>query len=196
MSSNPDHSSETWRRKGGLARWRFSVPIPDGSTGREALISSVLDVVDLLGDFARPTEASWSSATLGEGAEEQEVGANPRTTLASTSIPDPTEVSLSLSLFYTDPVGPACELGRAADLWLELDADAGEVAIVLFLDVDLYAWRSWGRERDNRATAELNAPRLRGFLGRLQTQLGARVEEIDAPDYPGQVDGPGFHPPG
>lgn len=195
MSSNPDRISETWRRKGGLARWRLSVPIPGERTAREALLSSVLDVVDLLGDFARPTEASWTSATLGEGADEQELGANPQRTLASTSIPDPTEVSLVLSLLYADPVGPACELERAADLWLEFDADAGEVAIVLFLDVDLYAWRSWGRERDNRATAELNAPRLRGFLRRLQTQFGARIEEVDAPDYPGQVDELGFHPP-
>lgn len=195
MTSIPGMISTTWRRKGGLARWRIRVPLPAEQTPRDTLVNLAIWVVDQLEDFGQAAEASWTSATLGEDALVQDLGADPHATPGATSLADPVSVSLCLNLFYTDPRVPALVLERAADLWLEIDADAGAIGIVLFLDVDFYAWRSWGRDRDNHATAELNAPRLRGFLERLQRAPGASIEDVDAPDYPGQVDALGFHPP-
>ncbi len=181
-----------WRRKGALARWRFSLPRSASTKPRDALLGCLVSAVRALEGFARPTEASWTSAAAGEDALEQDLGHAPEATLLASPLTDPTEVVLSLALFYADPASGENEIGRAGDLWVELDPGDAQITIRLTLDVDFYAWRAWGRDRDNRATAELNAPRLRSFLVRLQRDMGASIEDIDAPDYPGQVDGLGF----
>ncbi len=195
LPNAPTALSTTWRRKGGLASWRFSLPLPASTAPRDALVGCLVSVVRALDGFARPTEASWTSAEAGEDALEQDLGDAPEATLLRSTVPDPTDVALSLALFYADPVSGEHEILLGGDLWVELDPDGHGLGVRLSLDVDLYAWRSWGWDRDNRATAELNAPRLRSFLQRLQRDLGARLEDIDAPDYPGQVDALGFRPP-
>lgn len=195
VTKSPTALSTTWRRKGALARWRFSVPRSASTEPRDALLGCLVSAVRALEGFARPTEAAWTSAAAGEDALEQDLGHAPEATLLTSTLTDPTEVVLSLALFYADPAGGEHEIRRAGDLWVELDPSDAQITIRLTLDVDFYAWRSWGRDRDNRATAELNAPRLRSFLERLQRDMGASIEDIDAPDYPGQVDELGFHPP-
>lgn len=160
MVDSPLKLSNTWSCKGDLACWRIGMPSIPSNSPRDALIGCVVSVVRALEGFARPTEASWTSAATGEDALEQELGDPPLATLLASTLVDPTEVVLCLTL-----------------------------------DVDLYAWRSWRRDRDNHATAELNAPWLRSFLERLRRDMGASMEDIDAPDCPGQVDGLGFHPP-
>ncbi len=195
MTTPPTALSTTWRRKGALARWRYALPLSTDADGREALRTCLLDLIRALDGFARPTAASWTSEAAGEDALEQDLRGDPASTLSASSLEDPTDVSLSLALLYVDPAGHEHELDCAGDLWVELEPDDNQIAVQLSLDVDLYAWRSWGRERDNGATAALNAPRLRSFLERLQRDLGARIEEVDAPDYPGQVDPLGFRPP-
>lgn len=157
---SPLELSNTWSCKGDLACWRIGMPRIPSNIPRDALIGCVVSVVRALEGFARPTEASWTSAATGEDALEQELGDPPLATLLASTLVDPTEVVLCLTL-----------------------------------DVDLYAWRILGRYQDNHATGALNAPRLRCFLERRQRDLGARIEDIDAPDCPGQVDGLGFHPP-
>ena len=194
MTDPSSQPFDTWRRKATLACWRFSVPRSSSAQPRDALVGCLLSAVRALEGFARPAEASWTSASTGEDAFEQEdLGRDPEATLLASPLTDPTEVVLSLALFYADPAGGEHEIRRAGDLWVELDPGDTLITVRLILDVDFYAWRSWGHDRDNRATAELNAPRLRTFLERLQRDMGATVEDIDAPDYPGQVDERGFH---
>ncbi|HEX8545315.1 MAG TPA: hypothetical protein VF691_00050 [Cytophagaceae bacterium] len=52
------------------------------------------------------------------------------------------------------------------------------------LEVDIYAPLSWGRCRDNTELATMNGPRLSTFLHRLEDQIPAEFEGVDAPDYP------------
>lgn len=195
MTTSPTTLSTTWRRKGSLASWRFSLPRAASTPPRDALLGCLARVVRALDGFARPTEASWTSESAVEDALEQDLGHDPAATLFASNLMDPTEVVLGLALFYADPAGGEHEIGLAGDLWFDLDPDDPQIGVRLSVDVDFYAWLSWGRERDNRSTAELNAPRLRSFLERLQRDVGARIEDVDAPDYPGQVDALGFHPP-
>lgn len=183
-----------WRRKGGLARWCFSVPRSASTEPRDALLGCLVSVVQALEGFARPTEAAWTSAAAGEDALEQDFGDAAEATLLASPLTCPTEVVLSHALYYADPAGEEHEIGRAGDLWVELDLDDAQITIRLTLDVDLYAWHFRGRDRDNRATAELNAPRLRSFLERLQRDMGAKIKAYGAHDYPSQVDELGFHP--
>lgn len=180
--------STTWRRKSGLASWTFCFSeAADVAPFRRVLAA----VVGALGSFGRPVDASWTSASTGDGAAEQDLGAEPVAALLSVPLADPVQVSLTLELVVALPDGTTETLPAGADLWL--DREDGETVVVLSLDVDLYAWRSWGEQRDNAALAALNAPRLAGFLSRL-VAIGAELNDIDAESYPGQVSATGFEP--
>lgn len=177
MFDSPLKLSNTWRCKGGLAWLRIGMPSIPSNSSRDALIGCLVSGVRALEGFARPIEASWTSAATGEDALEQELGEPPEAMLLASPLVDPTEVVLSLALLYLDPVSGERGILRAGDLWVELDPDDAQVTIHLTLDVDLYAWRSWGLYPDNHATTELNAPRLRSFLERLQRDVGASIED-------------------
>jgi hypothetical protein len=130
-------------------------------------------VLRALDGFARPIEVSWTSASAGEDAAAQDLDHAKLPVPLESPVEDPTAVDLALALRCATPDGRVRTTRHGGDVWVEIGPD--HVDIVLSLDLDLYAWRSWDHVRDNRAIAELNAPRLRLFLG--------------------QVDAYGFRPP-
>ena len=107
------------------------------------------------------------------------------------------QITTWLNLFVDiEPGDGSTLLNNAARLWLEpadadLDSDVA-VDITLSIDVDLYLPLTWGEDRNNRALAEINGPRLTRFLSFLRDQLGGRLTLMDIEGYAGLANETGF----
>jgi hypothetical protein len=193
----PARCARSWRLKGGILDWSFLVPAEAlSSEDLHALAAKVLAALD---GFARPRDVAWTTETGGEG-ETLPLGEQPDQTLDASWPADATEVDIALDLLCEDIDGEPFSVWNAATIWVEShreeDENANETGyrIVLVLDTDVYAWRSWGHDRDNHRMAERNAPRVNAFLARLRA-MGARFLCQKHTDYEGQVDEHGFHRP-
>jgi hypothetical protein len=107
------------------------------------------------------------------------------------------QITAWLNLFVDiEPGGGSTLLNNAARLWVEpADAEPDSdiaVDITLSIDVDLYSPLTWAEDRNNRALAEINGPRLTRFLSLLRDQLGGTVTLMDAEGYAGLVNETGF----
>lgn len=196
-------SGNTWRRKGSLASWDFQVlgvPETEGELPRW-YASTLLRVLGLLDGFAWPAEVRLTTASGGEDAwvvdMAEERGADRLAEILAT-VDDLEDVEISLTLLCRESSGSAGATGEIPDgatIWLTLEQDADDRAsplrLLFSLHVDIYAARTLGHERDNARLASLNAPRLEGFLTRLEA-LPAEFVDIDAPSYSDQVHAHGF----
>jgi hypothetical protein len=103
-------------------------------------------------------------------------------------------VSVRLDLAVND--GAETWLDGAARINLdrpdENEETATDIHVWFSLDVDSYASKTWGKSRDNAQLASINGPRLTAFLQRFRDRLHARLEDLDAGSYKGQVNADGF----
>jgi hypothetical protein len=155
-------------------------------------------MLDSLGDFATVSEVSVTTGSGGEDAEmvsfdtDAVVWARMKEILAEHADVEVFDIDLTLQCRTPEGALPV-ELG--AHIWLEIDHDTARSSplhLVFVLDVDIYAYQTWGVQRDNHVLAALNGPLLRGFMERLTSKPGTRVWDIDAPSYRGQVGPLGF----
>jgi hypothetical protein len=73
--------------------------------------------------------------------------------------------------------------------------DTNSVAPIWFcfsLNVDIYAFLSWGRCRDDTELATFNSLRLLAFLHRLEHEIPGEFIYVNAPDYPNMLGRYGF----
>jgi hypothetical protein len=192
MTTNMNETSpsrKTWRRKGGIASWTFSAPPADPAPVQTSFHAAMRAI----GDYAVVSRVSFDTRMTGEDTivlDGQPDLAQVDEVFAAHD--DISAVHLNLDLSCLDEGGDALTIRQGAALWIEVDDQPGARTVSVFfsLDVDIYAPRSWGVERDNARLAALNGPRLTGFLRRLRNELHADEIEVDAPDYEGvTVDG-------
>jgi hypothetical protein len=141
-------------------------------------------VLDALGDFGRPERAEVTTASAGEDA-----WTGPVDGLAAflPGAPDVEAVHLDLAIDV-----PGLSQPLSDGVTLELAREDAGWAVTLFLHTNAYAARTYTAPRDNRATASVLVPRLRGFMDRLRQALGGRWLVVDATGYTDQVDEGGF----
>lgn len=195
-------SNDTWQRENGLVYWLFDLPIGTGEPPRDALRRHVVAALDALDGFGRAVAAEWTSVAQGE-----DTMVHPRGTSIDDSVldatlaayPDTYRGRFEIDLTVLGPDGDSQQvIPEGASMTVEIDppeapGGAGQRVVVSFdLNVDLFAKQSWGRIRDNRRLAELNAPRLAEFLRRLRDATSANLRHVDAGDYAGQVTETGF----
>jgi hypothetical protein len=103
-------------------------------------------------------------------------------------------VSLTLDLAVNDGREIWFYGGASVDLNApdEHEDTATDIDVWFSLDVDIYASKTWGKSRDNAELARINGPRLTAFLQRFRDRLHARLEDLDAGSYKGQVNADGF----
>lgn len=177
--------SSTWCRKHPVAAWDFELPEAPGWAAALAPLLAALP------GFATPAPARRTTRAGGDQLEP----VAPDGLLLPTTLEDLEEIHIPLDLQVTDPGSGVTEVvPHGASLVLTWEAEterASPLRLLFSLEVDLYARTTWGRVRDNHALAEANQPRLTAFLARL-VGLGARLHDLDAPSYRGQVGAAGF----
>lgn len=166
-------SAPTWRRRSAAASWRWRLPDPEG--GWAPVLAAA---VEALGDMARPAAARVVSTSGGDEAWQGPPGEALLEFVAGAA--DLRAVFVQLSLRVLDPDGTERELPRGGRLVLEVPRDRsggalpGQASLSLWLDVELYDPDAGGGA--NWATARRNAPRLEGFLQRVQDLGGTCIE--------------------
>jgi hypothetical protein len=185
--------SETWTWKPGLVTWSFSVPGQAHQDAQANLELSTTAVLELVAPFARVSDIEVVTAERGDDAFVFVGSDIARIGEAFSSEETIQRVSLTLDLAVND--GTETWLDDAASIDLNRpdgNATSSDISVWFSLDVDIYASKTWGKSRDNAQLARINGPRLTAFLQRLRERLHARVTDIDAGDYPGQLTGDGF----
>lgn len=184
----------TWRWKSSSATWSFERVVSSGESLAGEMERVGRAMLAALPGFAIAAAAHWTTDAAGDEAVLHARGTQIDDALLASTFGEHADVrgvELELDLVVTAPDGVTeVVLERAAQLYLEGEPD--KIVVWLDLHVDLYARRSWGVERDNQQLAEINAPRLAGFLARLAESTGAQLESIDAESYAGQATIRGF----
>jgi hypothetical protein len=183
----------TWRWDWACATWVFQLAAP-GRPLIEAMAVCAGQLLHALPGFALPATAEWTTESGGEDAVMHPRGTRiDNATIAATfrDHRDVIHLALDLDLQLVEPTGGA-EVVLVNGARLHLEREDELLALWLNLNVDLYARRTFGANRDNDQLARSNAPRLADFLDRLTTLTGARLDEVDAPSYTDQVCERGF----
>ncbi len=189
----------TWRWANACATWTFErVPAP-GETLVEAMAACARGLVVALPGFAVPAAAEWTTEAAGDDAVVHGRGTRIDEAVITATFrahPDVVHLAFDLDLQVARAGAEATEvtlddmIQDGARLHVEREDDV--IAIWLALNVDLYARRTFGVERDNTQLAAQNAPRLTAFLQRLVEATGARFHRVDAPSYADQATPLGF----
>lgn len=186
---------DTWRWGSGIVMWSFSVPGRGHEDAQANLERSTTAVLELVAPFGRVSRVEVVTNERGDDAfcfVRDDLG---RIGEAFSSQENVRRVIVMLDLAVND--GTETWLPGAAWIYLDRpsadeDAQEGEIEVWISLDVDIYASVTWGKSRDNAQLAHLNGPRLTAFLQRFRDRLQARLVDIDAGDYKGQVNADGF----
>ena len=169
-------SPSTWTRRSPAAAWDLELPCTgDRAQAWPVVLDAVLQALGDLGDAARfrPTPRAGEVPV----------------SRSDLRFADLEQLGIDVDLHVRLADGPDAVVERGMVLWLEWEDEterASPMRLLVSLEVDLYARRTWGASRENDALAALNQPRLAGFLSRLRA-LGGRVHDVDAPSYRGQV---------
>lgn len=190
----------SWRRKGGLASWNYRLPLTGSGRVSSSVYADVFAALTGLFDgFARAAEVRVTTASSGEDAHVYGTDRVPAAAdeLRRVGDVDDIEVALDLSCYVSSSASQPAWLERAGVLWLTRDRhDSGEcLSVRLTVDVDIYAYVTWGDSRDNRALAARNGPLLEAFLRGLGDELGAEFDDADALGYDDQLYALGFRNP-
>jgi hypothetical protein len=190
---------KTWRWRGGLVYWSYTIPARSGESAVQCLERAVLWALDILRPFARARAIAVSTREQGDDAHKLQ---GPEVSLpalhaALGPLGAPHKVIMTLDLaVMLDDTNVETWLDKAARLYVEMDEQSEtdhSVTMWLSLDVDIYSPTTWGESRDNAELARLNGPRLSQFLDAIREQLGGKLDDIDVGDYDGHVDENGFH---
>lgn len=181
---------DTWAWKSGLVMWTFSVPGQAHEDAQANLERSTRAVLELVAPFGRVSRVEVVTQERGDDAFSFGRNDLGRIGEAFSSQETVRRVIVMLDL----AVNNGTETWLAGAAWIYLDrpsadenAQEGEIEVWISLDVDIYASVTWGNSRDNSQLAHLNGPRLTAFLQRFRDRLHARLEELDAGSYKGQV---------
>jgi hypothetical protein len=189
-----------WRPSEFLATWTWALGAPPGAdadSGARAawLAETAARLYEALGDFAEVERASVCTATEGEDAFACDAasggGAALLAWLERSHDVELVDLWLQLSCRAADGGGQLrVPDGALVTIDLELD-DHGRLApdplacqLRFALHVDLFSPESRGKQPD-RALAQINGPRLRAFLERLEHALALRFVELEAHGYAG-----------
>jgi len=207
--------SETWRSRSGLADWIYR-PLDNAGDGprrtrlesaedrRRWILALLAHLPALLGDFAHMGEVEVATLAKGERAFKGDLRKPDGATALLDFVGGAEAVvymRVDLTLACLDRSHQPTELERGAMLWINFwltDSGALDpkmedpIYLRMQLNTDIYAPLSRGRARDNAILAALNAPRLAGFLERIERDVPAELLEIDAEDYPGMIGPRGF----
>lgn len=116
------------------------------------------------------------------------------------------DISLALDCLETDALGERRKLtiegGGTLIMSIDLDEQGNldmtfedAISLAFFLHVDIYSPLTYGQIRENRELAAWNGPLLSNFLKRLEREIPATFDGVDAADYKGLVGRYGFIPP-
>jgi hypothetical protein len=198
------YHADTWRLKSGSASWDYELTDVGGAmrSPSEAYARLLERFLAVCQGFAVPTTVRLTTAREGEDTHVADVrDPDQRSELDAVMMArdDVEDVEISLTLVYEPATGGREEsVPGGATVWLSREAspDDGSASfrLLVTLHADLYAFVSWGKQRDNAVLAGCNAPRLQRFLHRIEEELGGTLMDIDAPSYQGQVYQYGFHP--
>ena len=193
------YTAKTWRWQDGLALWSFRIPSSAGEDLAQCLQRCVGGIMVNLQGFAEVGSVAVSTESGGEDAFEA-IGASQirELDLEGLVARDSTaEITMWLNLLVVvEPDTENTLLNNAAQLSVEA-ADAGPgggiaVDVTLSIDVDLYSPLTWGEDRNNRALAEINGPRLTRFLAFLRDHLRGKLTLLDIEGYAGLGNETGF----
>lgn len=194
-----------WRRESGLLSWGMEIP-DDQNEGPAAMTQRcAIESSRLLGDFATVSQAFWTTESYGEDAAVQDFsvpGAPPEERMAQVALADLVEMVLWLDLTVAYPVDPVeRSLRNDGALYCEYEqcrpsgkerTDGPGISLLLDLDVDIYARRTYTAASENRILADLNAPRLNRYLRVLQAHFGTQFTYIEYEGDQSQIDNNGF----
>ncbi len=209
------NEANTWRWSSGLAGWNYRpVVVTSDEPSAAPLVSPKLRNIwlsglverlpSLLGDFAYATMVEVATLSQGEDActlDLREAGSSSALLGFIERTDDVVYISIDLTLCCEDLECQHLELDRGAILWICIELTetgaldpsvSAPVRLRLQLNVDIYAPRSWGKERDNAVLAARNGPRLAAFLDRLERDIPVELIDIDAEDYRGMIGPRGF----
>jgi hypothetical protein len=185
---------DTWSRESALVTWFFSVPGQAHEDTRTNLERSTSAVLELVAPFGRVSDIEVVTDERGDDAFTFRGDDLARIGEAFSSQETIRRISVTLDLAVND--GTETWLAGAGRIDLnrpdENEATASDIDIWISLDVDIYASVTFGRSRDNAQLARINGPRLTAFLQRFRDRLQARLVELDAGSYKGQVNADGF----
>jgi hypothetical protein len=189
----------SWRTSELLATWTWALEPRDAlaeePASRARFIAEVAArLVEALDGFAHAHEVAACTASEGEDAftaDVERAGAAPLLAWLEQA-PDVQVLDVSLALACRAPDGAELRIEGGAALTLDIELDEhGRLADDPFpcqlrfaLHVDLYSPESRGK-RPDRALADVNGPRLRAFLERLERLLPLRFLELEARGYNG-----------
>jgi hypothetical protein len=183
----------TWRWGRSCATWTFEIPRTAGEPAAEAIAVCARGVLAALPGFATPAVADWTTESAGDEAAVQPRGTPIDAAAVDRTLRDfPDLIALALDLDLQVLAPDASELVLEDGAVVHIELEDAKLVLWLSLHVDLYARRTFGVVRDNDALAQLNAPRLSAFLGRLADATGAQLHSVDAPSYGDQVTARGF----
>lgn len=176
----------TWQYDYGCVGWEFQLPVPP------EIAEHALRLFALLPGFATAAAAAWVTESNGEDAVVIPRGSALDADAIAAPFRDHADIieldfDLDLQLIAPDGVTEVT-LPDGAGLVVGHD-DVGPF-VRLDLNADIYARRTWGRNRDNQRLAELNQPRLAAFLAQLH-EMG-RFTALYNEDYRAQMTERGF----
>jgi len=184
----------TWRWERSCATWTFELALPPGGSPAEAIAACARGLLAALPGFAAPAVADWTTASGGDAAVVQARGTaidDARVAETLHAHPDLIALALDLDLQVVAPDGVTEAIVEDGAV-LHVELEDAQLVLWLSLNVDLYARRSFGVNRDNAQLARHNAPRLTAFLARLVDATGARLHSVDAASYGDQATLRGF----
>jgi hypothetical protein len=199
------YHADTWRQKSGAASWDYELAYADRATQppREAYARLLERFLAVCQGFAVPATVRITTASDGEDTHVSDVrdpGQRSKLDAVMMARDDVEDVEISLTIVYEPATSEREEtVPGGATAWLSRednpDDRSAPFRLLVSVNADLYAFVSWGKQRDNAMLAARNAPRLETFLRRIEAELGGTLINIDAPSYQGQVYRHGFRPP-
>jgi hypothetical protein len=176
----------------------MEIPNPDKPIN-VAVLTVMLDAIELLGDLGLPRRISWISTSDGDEAGQINVsndGGRIAELRKISPLPDLIGAAVDIDLLVLYPRETLDRtLRRAGSILIEFDENLGNdgcIYLNLSLGADIYAPRVRSTPHHNRELADLNAPRVNRFLRSAEQHLGVQFTYLEFQGYEGQVAHDGF----
>lgn len=181
--------ARTWRRGSGLVAFTMNVPSagqPVATMARWAV--ALLKHVRLVGSISSVSLSTHTEEDAQTWTSDQIVESDIIDRIQSCD--DLASVTCTCDLSFTTLDGTRSDIPSGLMAYVEFANRRSYMDAPLestIMDINIYAARFMGEDRDNRDLSRLNAPTFNRFLEEFADELSGDAFGVDGPDYSGQV---------